>query len=303
MHGHSGYAVYAWATLLAARIAGKPGVHTIYCPVEKAGSVDGVRRSALAGAIARYPLNRIDRVIAISENVARSLGGLGVSRSRIEVIPPSTDVDVFSPERDGSDYREKLDLPPEAQVVLYVGNLMHSKGFDLLLEAFKRLAKELPDAHLIATLELAHKDFESRRAGFLEDISRSGLGRQVRLLGFVEDMPSLMAAADVFVVPYRDTQGPSDYPIAALEAMATGRPVVATLTGALPELIRDGVDGRLVAMDDPSQLSRAIASLLSDKATARRFGQAGRASIVSRFSIEASHRRHMMLYSQLTERR
>ena len=302
VHGHSGYAVYTWATLLAARIAGKPSVHTIYCPVAKEGAVDGLRRSALAGAIARYPLNKIDKVVAISENVARSLQDIGVNRAKIEVIPPSIDSNVFSPDQDGSDCRTDMGLPPDAHAILYVGNLMYSKGFDLLAEAFKQLVKEVPDVYLIATLELAHKEFDRRHAEFLKDISRSGLERRVRLLGFVNDMPSLMAAADVFVVPYRDTQGPSDFPIAAMEAMATGKPVVATRTGALPELVRDGVDGLLVDVDNPSQLCRSLARLVSDKATARRYGRAGRDSIVSRFSIEATHRRYAALYQQLTAR-
>jgi glycosyltransferase involved in cell wall biosynthesis len=122
-----------------------------------------------------------------------------------------------------------------------------------------------------------------------------GLGNRMRFLGQRLDAPDLMSAADVIVNP-SDVEG---LPIALLEAMHLGRPIVATDVGGVSSLIEDGVTGLLVPPREPDLLAKAVETILSNPMLARRLGEAGKCRVKRQFSVEAAVRQIEHIYSSV----
>jgi glycosyltransferase involved in cell wall biosynthesis len=171
--------------------------------------------------------------------------------------------------------------------ILEVARLAEVKGQRTLLAALGRL-----DASAI----LVGQDHE--HGGAYQDelqalAAQLGVADRVVFAGYRADVPALLAGCDVFCLPSR-IEG---MPLVVLEAMAYGKPVVATSVGGTPELVVDGVTGILVPPDDATALADALAVVLADPARARRMGEAGRARVERAFSLAASTERVLSLYS------
>lgn len=166
-----------------------------------------------------------------------------------------------------------LGLPPGALAVGYVGRFDAGKGVLEVARAWPAVAASLPEAHLV----LAGK-------GPVEEEAREILrgAPRVRWIGYRTDVPAVMRALDVLAFPSRS----EGFGLVAAEALAAGIPVVATRAGALPEVVRDGVDGVLVPPGDTEALARALVRLGGDPAERARMGRAGRERVRREFSVE-----------------
>ena len=243
------------------------------------------------GRYARWLYNRgADAVVAISEGVRTALLASGVRPDRITVVPSGVDVGRFeigAARRE--DARARLGLRPDEFVVAIVGALEERKGHATLLEAFALVREPAVRLLCAGTGSLAGA-LAARRDAL-------GLEERVRFLGYVTDVPALLAAVDAVAMPSRH----EGLGVAALEAMAAGRPVVATRVGGLPEVVGDEA-GLLVAPDDAAGLAAAITRLARDPAAARAFGDAGRARAASRFTLAAMAHGTRAVYCALLAR-
>jgi glycosyltransferase involved in cell wall biosynthesis len=167
-----------------------------------------------------------------------------------------------------------LELPPGSVAVGFVGIFEPRKGVLDLARAWERVARAVPAAHLVLT-----------GRGRLQRAVREALGDAPRVhwLGYRSDVPRVMRALDVLVLPSLVEGAPN----VVLEAMAAGRPVVATAVSGTPELVDDGRTGLLVPSGDPAALAEAIIDLASDPAKRERMGAAGRARAADRFGMDA----------------
>ena len=175
-------------------------------------------------------------------------------------------------------YREAQGLPPDPTVIGSVGRLAGGrvKGFDLLLGAAQRLLATIPDLHILIV-------GDGPRRPFLEEkVEQLGLHGRVHLVGTAEDIRLPLAAMDVFVFPVRWNEG---FGLSLVEAMAAGKPVVATRVGAVPDIVRHGQDGWLVEPEDVVSMADGIAHLLRDPSAARRMGQTARERVREAFSL------------------
>lgn len=240
------------------------------------------------GRYARWLYERgADAVVAISEGVRAALVASGVRPERIVVVPSGVDLGRFTTAAARRDLeRLRLDVGPGEIVLAAVGALEHRKGHDVLLDAVAMLP-DLPlrvfcagTGTLAATLAARHRAL--------------GLGRRVQWLGQLHDVTGLLAAADAVVMPSRH----EGLGVAALEAMAAARPVIATRVGGLPEVVGDDA-GILVPPEDAPALARAIARLAGDPQLARALGEAGRARVAARFTVEAMATATRAVYRRL----
>ncbi len=301
VHGHSGYAVYSIVTYFFSLITGGASIHTIYCPLQRAATVDNRTKIILKSKVSLFFLKKMDKIIAMSQNIASSLIESGIDRKKVITLPPAIDTVKFNPSNDGKHIREELNISSASEIILYVGNLMHSKGLHVLVEAFANIIKQKKNCHLIITLELEHDGFEERKHRLQTRIANLNMADKVIILGAVENMPSLMAASDIFVTPYIDTQGPSDYPLAMMEAMATGKCVIGTRVGGIPELLSDNVNGILVRPAHIEDLTNALHTALSSSDIRNRLGAAARKSIEENFTMTRVANAHLKLYSTFTD--
>jgi glycosyltransferase involved in cell wall biosynthesis len=164
-----------------------------------------------------------------------------------------------------------------------VGRLVEFKGQEFLLEALARLRPSFPQARLLVV-------GDGPRRAFLEQRARDlNVTDEVRFTGHREDVPDLLAAMEVFVLPSLA----EDFGRVLLEAMAMQRPVVATAAGGAPEIVEDKVTGLLVPPANGAALAEAISALLADPARARAMGLSGRRRVEATFTAD----RHAALVS------
>ena len=227
-----------------------------------------------------------DQLIAVSAAVRDHLVGQGVPAARIEVIHHGVPEEMLTRPPAGEAFRRSLDLPPGASLVAAVGRLSPEKGQqDLILAA----------AHLPADVHVVIAGSGAARPR-LAALARSlGVASRLRLIGYVADILPVLDAADLVAVPSRREA----LSLAALEAMARGRPVVASRTGGLPEVIRDGETGLLVPPADPVALAGAIARLLADPPLRAALGRAGRRRVEADFRFAVMLDRVESLYRRL----
>jgi len=201
------------------------------------------------------------------------------------------------PSLDGTFEREakkrQLGLPVEAPLIGTVGRLHPQKGQRYLLEALPPVLRRIPDLHVLLV-----GDGPTR--GELEALTRRlGLHGRVHFLGFRQDVPELVALLDVFVLP-SVWEG---LPLSLLEALALARPVVATATDGILEVIEDGDCGLVVPTKDPEALARAIVRLLGDRDEARRMALRGQQKMYVEFGVDRMVRKTAEVYLQLITNR
>ncbi len=191
--------------------------------------------------------------------------------------------------------RAKLGVPDGVPVIGTVSRLDEPiKGLSVLLEAMGRLIRQARFRDLRAVIV-----GDGPAAPMLRERSeRLGLARQVVFTGIRRDLPDILAVPDVYVQPSLS----EGFGIAIVEAMAAGRPVVATRVGGIPEVVLDGKTGRLVPPGDAAMLATAIQELLQDRQRALEFGTAGRHRAMERFGIESMVEQHARLYQRLVGR-
>ena len=299
VHGHSGYGIYAWVTLLLARFFRASAVHTLYCPLISKGRVLGRKSLVLGRGLSSAGLRRLDAVVAMTGNIETSLVDAGLANTRVGVLPTAIDVARFESPTDRCALLRRIGVPEHHRFVLFVGNLTESKGIWHLLTAFRNLAAHVEDVSLVVTLELSHAGFNEAEARLETLLDEYGIRSRVRRLGFVPFMDELVASADGLVVPYADTQGPSDYPLIMMEAMAATTPIVGTSVGGIPELMRGGEHGLLVPPADSDALSSALRGLLEESEAAVTMAEKAKAYIVEEFGFETVRKAHLELYKKV----
>ena len=258
---------------IAGRLAGVPAV------VIAKRNVDAFETPRQM-AVQRFTHRLATHVTAVSEAVASSSVALGVPRERITVIPNGVDAARFA---DARPDREALGAAAgngAAPVVGSVGCLAPRKDYATLLEALALLEQRGLRFRAALVGEGPERARLERLAGSL------GLAGRVRFLGERADVERLLPAMDVFVLSSRE----EGIPNALLEAMACGRPAVATAVGGTGEVMEDGVTGWLVPPGSAERLAAALAEAIS------RPDEAARRAVVERLSIAARVREHEAFY-------
>ena len=213
----------------------------------------------------------VDRYFCISEGVAAAMRASGVAAGQLALVPSGIDFAAVRKEGDAPapDLKELLGLPADAEIVGTVASLAPHKNHALLLEAVPAVAAACPRAHFVWLGEGECRAVLERRRAEL------GLDARVHLAGFRSDARALMRQFDLFVLPsYLEGLCTS-----LLDAQALGVPIVATAVGGVPEVVRDGASGRLVAELEPGALAAAIAGALADPAARAAWVAGGREGV------------------------
>jgi len=167
-------------------------------------------------------------------------------------------------------------------LVAFIGRLNRWKGYDLFVEAIRRIASRYPAVDFVVAGD-APPGEEWRAGDLTRRITEAGLDGRVRALGFVADGAAVAEAADVVVIP---STWPEPFGLVALEAMRAGRVVVASAHGGILEIVEDEVSGLLVPPGDVAALSGAIGRVLDDPMLMARIGSAARDRARTAFSVE-----------------
>jgi glycosyltransferase involved in cell wall biosynthesis len=276
VHLHTGRA--AWLGGIAARLAGIPALITrrMDRPIRRGWRTRVVYQHCAA------------RVAAISPAIVAQLTAAGVPHERVRLVPSAVDPDRVRPVRPRAETRHALGVDGGEPVLLAACALVARKGIDVLLDALATVG----GAGVPVTTWIAGGGPQAH--ALRAQAARLGLER-VRFLGRRDDIADLLAGCDVFVLPARH----EGLGVAALEAMAAGRPVVASAVGGLADAVIDGGTGVLVPPDDAAALAAALRELLTDRALRARLGSAGPARIAGRFSADQMVTTYEQLYEEI----
>lgn len=228
--------------------------------------------------------------------VSRATAAQFGSSPRARVIPDGLAIEPRRAPR--ATARAALGLPGDAPVIAVLGRISSWKGQDVLVRALAE--PELASRGALALIAgEAWPGSEERATSVAELASSLGVSDRVRLAGFRNDVENVYGAADIVAVP---STAPDPLPGAAIEAAAAGCAVIASAHGGLPEIIRDGQTGRLVAPRDPAALARAAAALLDDAPARERLGAAAAADVRERFAPHRLLAAIQALYDEILER-
>lgn len=287
-HGTKAALITRPAALLAGTRAVIYTVHnSIYFP-----GLPGWQQQAMAAA-ERLLARKTDRIIAVSEDLRRELlDRTGLDPGLVITIPNGIEVPAKIPSGSTVPFRRRLNLPPLGRLVGTVARLAPQKGLADFLSAAAMLCPNASTSFVVAGDGPLRESLESKAHTL-------GLSGRVFFLGHLADVPSLLRALDIFVLPSL-TEG---FPLSLLEAMAAGLPVVATRVGGIPEIVNHGATGLLVPSGSPKDLAGAILELLANHDLAAAMGQAGRHRAAHSFSLDTMVDKTLEQYQQILVRK
>ena len=287
LRGRSGAEVVLWTVhnaLLDLRADQLPGSRLMLRP----------KRAAHRG-LYRLGARTVDAFIAVSADVGEAVReAYRPPARRLAVIPNGVDVDRYGGEVDRSAVRAELGIADDAPVAIVVAKLMQQKGHSVLLDALPAVLARVPRLQVVLVGD------GELRPELEAQANRMGLGSAVHFIGNRSDIPVLLGASDLFVLPSR-WEG---LPMALLEAMAAGLPLVASSVSGTREVVEHGTSGLLVPPEDGAALADAMLAVLSDPRATATMGRAARARVEACYSARAQALQHAALYrSRLAARR
>ncbi len=242
----------------------------------------------------RRPIAFGQRVVVYSAYTAHVLRQWGIER--VVHIPPGVDERAIHPRIDTSGAGHTLGIPPEAPVVLYGGEYGPSATIEALLKAISLCVTHHPQVYFVLACRIRRRSEQIRKQELTRQLQAVPWGQNVILLEQVQDMPGLIARADVCILPLRDTYGKVDVPLFLLEAMAMAKPIVITDIAPLNELLSDEAVGLAVPVDDDQALAQAIEHMLVD---GKSYGVRGRQLVERRYALRKIARCYENLYLEL----
>ncbi len=246
----------------------------------------------------RFVLRSYEGIVALAKTHADYLVRReGIDERKIRIIPNGVDTERFRPAASGAERersRDALSIPPGRFVVTIVAALRPEKNHRLLLDAAARIGARRRDFLFLIVGDGGEGDGLRGRAAGLS------LGDTVRFMGRREDIPAILSASDVSVLCSHAVV--ETFPLAVLEAMACGVPVVASDVGAVREMVADGDEGRVVPPGDVETLAGALLSLADAPEERSRMGRRGRERVVRDFAVGDMVRRYADVFSEALER-
>jgi len=242
----------------------------------------------------RYLVRFTSYVISDSVKVYKHLVDLQkVNSDKIKIIYNGINTDVFRSERSGLNLmRKELNLKENSKMIGIVARLEPVKDHLTLLNAFKIVTEKIPGSILLIVGD------GSQRIILKQKVAELKLNQNILFLGSRGDIPNILSALDVFVLS-SENEGLS---LSLLEAMAMGKPVVATNAGGNPEIVTDGITGMLVPQKNPQKMAEAIVKILKNQDIGRKMGEAGRKRVEEKFSLDRMVREYEALYEECLSR-
>ena len=262
---------------ISAKLLQLPSVSTIHIMP----SLDVKTKTRLHQKVEWFALRHFcDRVISVSEEARQyHIQISGSSAKQVTTIFNGIDLSAFldmnnAVERES--IRGELGVPLDANVLITIAVLRAPKGVQYMIRALPAVLAAHPNTYYLVVGSGSHRD------ALIEEVNRAGVSERVIFAGMRRDVPRLMAASDVFVLPTLTEA----LPTVLAEAMAAKLPIVASRVGGIPEMVTDGQNGVLLEPEDPAALASACIQLLNSPDRRVAMGVEGRRIVNQKFSIE-----------------
>jgi glycosyltransferase involved in cell wall biosynthesis len=304
VHAHSSYPGFGWYVGMITSLTNSKKVFSLYSsgiasPTFEYSSI--VTRSLkLAKSYKLLRLVNLDAILAHSKRVFNGLFNGGSYGEKLHYVPVGIDTRRFKPQNtDETKLRSELHIGCEAKAVLFAGDLTPCKGVEYFLSCLKKL-KDVDKNVVGIILTKGLYELEQKRRQLVEQlISQLNLTENVRLLGIRSDMEAVYCMSDVVVFPFLRDYALMDTPRALLEAMACGKPVVATNVGAVSEVVRNGENGITVEPNSAAVLADAVTFLLRTVEEADRLGKNAARNVLENYGSSSMTKKVEEVYNGL----
>jgi len=251
--------------------------------------------NSLSMKLTQKIISEADCLTVVSQALKLKAESIGKPRHEIKVVHTGCNLNKFTYSEGSCDrIRASLGISLADQVLLFVGNIIISKGIFELIDAFAQLISKYPDIHLVFVGN------GNKHLALMKRASHLKLNDKVHIVGRKphSEIPHFLSAADILVLPsHRE-----GLPNVVLEGMACQRPIVATLVGGIPEAVEDKVSGFLIPPKNVASLAKAISELLEDRNGREKMGKRGRQIIEQRFTWDKSTKRLRKVYDELVSK-
>jgi glycosyltransferase involved in cell wall biosynthesis len=282
---HSHLADQNFYSCLVGRLTGTKTVVTYHCPPSWP-EADRLRCTIKLW----FVRHSADAVVVVSDYLKQSLRGLKFPPDRIVRIHNGVEISRFSPSPTGR-LRTELKCQNGTKLIGMVANLREGKGYEYFIQAARKVSNAMPQTRFVAIGEM-----DARIAAPLQDLIRQlSLQDRFSFLGFRQDVPDILSDLDLFVL----SSVSEGFSLATVEAMAAGKPVIATRSGGPQEIVKDGRTGYLTPPADPDALAEKICELLANPERAAALAETARAEAASTFTLERMIREYERLYERL----
>jgi glycosyltransferase involved in cell wall biosynthesis len=237
-----------------------------------------VRQNVKPEKARAYELEKVEHALAVSHRIQDALERGGVLSNRVSTLYSGVDTTAGSNEENAESVRTRQGIPPDAFVLGTIANLLPIKGLDIMIKALSSVRRKVPMAHYV----IVGGGTDAYLRDLLNLCKDHAVNDIVHFVGFQHPAWAYLSAMDVYVQPSRDEA----LGIAAIEAMAMGKPVVAARVGGLPEVVIEGSTGLLFAPEDASGLSQAVIGLCHEPRVRVAMGRAGRERARQVFDLE-----------------
>lgn len=243
-------------------------------------------------AIIRLSLFICDRYVVSSNYQKEQLLNAGCSKNKVEVIPNCIDTRIYV-NYNKSESKKKFDFN-ESNVISYIGHLRYDKGVEFLVDAFPEILNMLPDTRLV----IAWSGVGSQKGRIAKLIDKRGINSKATILGKV-NVPQLLSATDVLILPYVFTFETYSFPSILLEAFSVGVPVIASDIKPLDEVIGNGASGVLVPMRNSTVIARSVVELLKNANMREEMSKKQRIIARERFASDVIAEKYTELYGRV----
>lgn len=309
IHGHSGFPTLGLITSICSEVTGIPSVHSIYSPIKPVISRNAIMTFS-NNIFSNICLSQIKVIIAVSGNIYNSLIDAGVSRSKLEIIPPFIDLKIYNPSNHMTNDESNIYIKTNQTTILYVGNLTEIKGIKVLIKSLKNVKEKYPNIRLLIALNMPLDQYNAQNPAGLYDnennfsvknmIKSYNLEEIVHPIGIVNNLPQIMSSSNIFVIPFLNTVGVVDYPISLLEAMACGVPVISTNVGGISEIITHKENGLLIEPNNVAELEEALIYMLEKVDEAKTMGKNAANYMAEKYYNQANIKRFEEIYEKLS---
>jgi len=263
---------------------------------------DSMLESSVKGLVDIVVRDTSDAYVAISNQVADSLVAAGVDPDKITVIPNGIDADAFAAAAveyygDGAGKMPTRDLANRPMVFCAARNMDASKGIDVLVDAAVLILQRHPDTPTYRRPNFCIAGSGPEKPIIADFVHAESLTGRIRLIGYAPLIAPWYKACDITVMPSREEAAA----VVALEAMALGKPVIASNLPSIAEVVVDGVTGILIDPDNPELLAKTIMDLLADPQRMEAMGDAGAARVREHFTEQQMIQSYITLFESLID--
>ena len=237
-----------------------------------------------------WMMDQLSERFVVVSNAVRETIPTFVDGKKVITIYNGIDTNTFRPGKDLS-LREELSVPKNVSLAVSIGSLVEEKGYDNLIEAIAIVIKESRDVKFLIVGEGLHETVQAMQT----KLKTLGLLEHVSYLGYRKDIPRVLFSSN-FLILSSITEA---FPLVALEAMAAGKPVIATNCGGISEMISDGESGFLVPVNDPKALSQKILYMIRNRNQTEEMGRRAIKEVTARYSVESYTNHFENLYREI----